>query len=783
LCAGGGEGEDGFVMGWEAATKRALEGLQVDEEAYIVGADGDRLAAGEAEERGLAAELMVRARAALGQEAKVADEVLEKRSGGGVSVEATGAALERYSTWAARVDAQAIFTLDGTRMTIEVVNDKGVKSEVLVSAWAATRHDGWGDGGVLSADEADNYLAEMAAQMRVARDAGGASGVQLTRVVIIMDATSPVAALWRFVLMCTRRRSRVYKRHWIDTWWQTLQDFEVVVFLHQTSHMWEPANEWADRQAADAAVEHYDDARSPPLLPPSYASFEVAGVKRGVRAAVIAAARKEVTKRLQATSKLTQVWREGDLPLAALPNGLDVIAAAVLGGRCQIGDPRRFGSKLAREQVRALGCPFDCGCGFTWVDVQFVCQGSAVTLARQEWLLKVDSASRGLFSDIGPAAHGAWHELSLLTSTAVNEPSRTTAPDLGSDKELRLRRLVGGLVSSTGISFTDSSAAVRRVVGEATAAGLRVQEAGLAATKEWEEELRKLMRGLGKARKWALKWKLAVVRGGPLRAAALREATEARLLARGVRQEGLSRWGWSSAKVQESLDATRRAIRNGIIPTARALLQPPSMRQAMMEWRLVAMLRTWRLNVAVRRQRESTRLPESHVHAYVMLVARDWTFAVLPVLSLPISGKGGVGGSTPGLAERVTLARGKLRWGGGRREMVRLKRYDVAAGLEGDRFGRWAVDKVLDVARPERRKGRMLDVQVSWKGGAVRDEEGEGWQPTWVSISLLTRDLNKVAREMEEEKYGGAGRTEATTRPGKRRRSERLAAIEEEAEE
>ena len=166
-----------------------------------------------------------------------------------------------------------------------------------------------------------------------------------------------------------------------------------------------------------------------------------------------------------------------------------------------------------------------------------------------------------------------------------------------------------------------------------------------------------------------------------------------------------------------------------------------------------------------------------------MLVARDWTFAVLPVLSLPISGKGGVGGSTPGLAERVTLARGKLRWGGGRREMVRLKRYDVAAGLEGDRFGRWAVDKVLDVARPERRKGRMLDVQVSWKGGAVRDEEGEGWQPTWVSISLLTRDLNKVAREMEEEKYGGAGRTEATTRPGKRRRSERLAAIEEEAEE
>ena len=69
------------------------------------------------------------------------------------------------------------------------------------------------------------------------------------------------------------------------------------------------------------------------------------------------------------------------------------------------------------------------------------------------------------------------------------------------------------------------------------------------------------------------------------------------------------------------------------------------------------------------------------------------------------------------------------------------------------------------------------------KGGAVRDEEGEGWQPTWVPISLLTRDLNKVAREMEEEKYGGAGRTEATTRPGKRRRSERLAAIEEEAEE
>ena len=77
----------------------------------------------------------------------------------------------------------------------------------------------------------------------------------------------------------------------------------------------------------------------------------------------------------------------------------------------------------------------------------------------------------------------------------------------------------------------------------------------------------------------------------------------------------------------------------------------------------------------------------------------------------------------------------------------------------------------------------MLDVQVSWKGGDARDQEGERWQPTWVSISLLTQDLNRIAREMEEEKYGGAGRTRAKLQLGKRRRSERLAAIVEEMEE
>ena len=103
-----------------------------------------------------------------------------------------------------------------------------------MAAWAAVRHCGQEHRGALPAGDQDNYMAEMAAQLAVAERAGE------KRVVIVFDATSPPEVLRRFMQICDRKRQRVYRRDWLDTWAQRLQAFEVVVFLWQTSHIGAP---------------------------------------------------------------------------------------------------------------------------------------------------------------------------------------------------------------------------------------------------------------------------------------------------------------------------------------------------------------------------------------------------------------------------------------------------------------------------------------------------------------------------------------------------------------
>ena len=139
--------------------------------------------------------------------------------------------------------------------------------ERQVAAWAAARHDGHVVGGALPEGYRDNYMAELAAQLEVAR----ASAVR--RVVVVFDATSPPEVLRRFARLCARRQQRVYRRDWIDTWLQRLcAGFDAVVMLWQTSHVGAPINEWADVEA-DRAVR--SEEALPELLTPRYSSLDI----------------------------------------------------------------------------------------------------------------------------------------------------------------------------------------------------------------------------------------------------------------------------------------------------------------------------------------------------------------------------------------------------------------------------------------------------------------------------------------------------------------------------
>ena len=165
----------------------------------------------------------------------------------------------------------------------------------MVASWAACRHDGAVEAGALPEGAQDNYMAEMAAQLAVARQRG------IRRVVIIFDATSPPEALRSFSRKCWRQQQRFYRRDWLDSWLQDLQAFEAVVLMWQTSHVGAPVNEYADQQAGAAAQAALEE-ELPPLHAARYASLELVEggglMAGGARASATKAAQREAVRRL-----------------------------------------------------------------------------------------------------------------------------------------------------------------------------------------------------------------------------------------------------------------------------------------------------------------------------------------------------------------------------------------------------------------------------------------------------------------------------------------------------
>jgi hypothetical protein len=273
--------------------------------------------------------------------------------------------------------------------------------ERMVAAWVAIDNSGEVEGGILTADARDNYMAEMAAQLAVARK-------DWTRAVIVMDATSPVLALWSFMSGCDRRRQRKYRRDWLDTWLGWLHDYEAVVFIWQTSHVGAPINEWADLEAARMAEEPDGGIGGDiELQPIRYAALDLAAgggltahgqiVRHGARSWSTRLLTVEVLRRLRLTSVGTQSRLPDDLDLPRLAPALEDTAEQLLARRLQLGDERRYWSPVAKELVKAAGgCPLGCGCGFSWWDVAFNCQGACVVEMRVTWLACLRDALAGL---------------------------------------------------------------------------------------------------------------------------------------------------------------------------------------------------------------------------------------------------------------------------------------------------------------------------------------------------------------------------------------------------
>ena len=225
--------EHGWVAGWYERSGEILREVRIGPDGRVWRA---RPAGGQF---ALQRRLEPQEAAALGVAVEMLTRACDKRDEW--NVVDVQRALRRYVEWQERVEADAMVSLDGCRKTVR----EGDRSW-QVAGFAMAKHDGSVDR-VGPLDDVCNYRAEMRAQLHAA------SGRGARRIIIVFDASSPVAVLQRFGRMGASGRRSVLVREIVDDWWRELAAFEVVVFLWQTSHAGEPVNEWADKEADAAA--------------------------------------------------------------------------------------------------------------------------------------------------------------------------------------------------------------------------------------------------------------------------------------------------------------------------------------------------------------------------------------------------------------------------------------------------------------------------------------------------------------------------------------------------
>ena len=168
-----------------------------------------------------------------------------------VALDMAAASFEMVAAIQFKYDITAAFSGDASRDVKR--DDKGAvmfdsAGSIQLVTFATARHCGRVQSGTMAEPEGDdNYLGEMAAVLKaLSSEAPGG------RILIVLDATSPVRAWLKFRKRHHRTQMGYYGCEWLDALDQLVARHEVVVFLWQTSHVGAPVNEWADVLAGEA---------------------------------------------------------------------------------------------------------------------------------------------------------------------------------------------------------------------------------------------------------------------------------------------------------------------------------------------------------------------------------------------------------------------------------------------------------------------------------------------------------------------------------------------------
>ena len=366
-------------------------------------------------------------------------------------------------------------------------------------ARAAIRHDGTVKGGLIWEPEgADNYLAELAAQLDAA-----AAELPGGRIIIVMDATSPVKAIRRLSTLSLRRKQGKYAAQWLIDLHDLLSKQEVVVFFWQQSHKGSAINKWADIEC-DRKVEE-EGASIVPVYRNADATvalkFSAPRRSNGEWADKLSSGL--ILRRLTSSLTTSLTHDEYDIPELSLPDSTQRTCDAVLSRRCQFGDVRKHIGRLRHLMLGAATCPFGCADHkgapeqFTWDHVQFRCSNSDIQEARSTWATKLLKAINVLDEEGTP--HTQAHEVHRRATVGLNgnNGGLSNSSSWNKHTEITARRLVGGLIRITADPRLNKSKRLRSVLTEATTAGAQVQQIALKSQESLKKNfwLRRLTLG------------------------------------------------------------------------------------------------------------------------------------------------------------------------------------------------------------------------------------------------------------------------------------------------
>jgi ribonuclease HI len=362
-----------------------------------------------------------------------------------------------------------------------LVETEGGGRELVVAA-AALMDDGSSLAGRVPSDSPereDNYTGEIAGMIAAlsALPAG-------SRVLLIVDATSPIEAWFRFRRCSARKRRGFMAWEWLERLDAAAGRHAMIVVRWQTSHVGDAPNEVVDRMAEEAAhrtTEIEVDAHAA-----AAASMKWGGCVKSTLQWAKTGACAHVETWLRTFSEHSTFEERGDIKPRGLSNNAAVWGERMRTGRACYADPRPSWKSGEAERRAARGCPW-CGAGgsLTWWHVCIECRSRDTAVEAREAL---QTATLALDKIVQHAAGGHRGPALLLKALGGGH--------IAPEERVTIRGLLGGVCGTSGDVERDKKMATRKAAAHIVEAAARLLQMADddRAVARWRDDDRKRAR-------------------------------------------------------------------------------------------------------------------------------------------------------------------------------------------------------------------------------------------------------------------------------------------------